>query len=167
VEGNLDGLELLRAAADTLSRSPARLEHARALTDLGAALRRQGHRNEAGGTLRRALEVAHRCGAGALERRALTELHATGARPRRPALSGLDALTPSERRVAELAAAGQANGEIAGNLHVSVRTVEFHLSGTYRKLGMRSRRELFQLLGAHGEERGPVVPRDPGGHIAD
>ncbi len=144
VVGGDDGLALLREAAATLSGSPAALEHARALADLGAALRRRGVRTEAGEVLRRALERAHECGADALEHRALDELHALGARPRRTALSGRDALTPSERRVTDLAAAGHANRDIAAQLHLSIRTVEFHLSGAYRKLGIGSRAELAE-----------------------
>ena len=69
-----------------------------------------------------------------------------GARPRRASLSGVDALTASERRIADLAAVGLSNHEIAGQLFVSVRTVEFHLSGAFRKLGIGSRRELTSAL---------------------
>jgi hypothetical protein len=80
--------------------SAARLEHARALADLGAALRRAGHRADSREILRPALDLAHRCGARALSERARTELIAAGARPRRLVLTGLDSLTASERRVA-------------------------------------------------------------------
>jgi DNA-binding CsgD family transcriptional regulator len=146
VVGGSEGLELLRASAATLAGSPARLEHARALADLGAALRRVGFLTDARAALRRALELAHECHAGALEERALTELQRAGGRPRRIALSGRDALTPSERRIAELAAAGHPNREIAARLYLSVRTVEFHLSGAYRKLGVGSRRGLPAAL---------------------
>lgn len=146
VKGGAEGLELLRRAADTLAGSSARLEHARALVDLGGALRRSGRRIEARGALRPALGLAHSCGATALEERAMIELHAAGARPRRVALSGPHALTPSERRIATLAADGQVNREIAAALYLSVRTVEFHLSGSYRKLGVSSRRELAGAL---------------------
>jgi DNA-binding NarL/FixJ family response regulator len=93
--------------------SDARLEHARALADLGGALRRAGHRAESREILRPALDLAHRCGALALTERARTELIAAGGRPRRLVLSGLDSLTPSERRIAQLAAAGLSNRDIA------------------------------------------------------
>lgn len=146
VTGGPAGLALLQRAARTLAGSSARLEHARALVDLGAALRRSGRRTQARDALRPALEAAHTCGATALERRARTELHATGARPRQAALSGPHSLTPSERRVARLAAEGRVNREIAAALYLSVRTVEFHLSGSYRKLGVRSRAELAGAL---------------------
>ena len=70
VEGGAGGLELVREAVELLARSPARLEHARALADLGELLQREGSRSDAGDVLRQALELAHRCGAGALEERA-------------------------------------------------------------------------------------------------
>ena len=71
-----------------------------------------------------------------------TELHAAGARPRTDALTGVDALTPSEHRVAAMAAGGATNKSIAQTLYVTPKTVELHLSAAYRKLGIRSRREL-------------------------
>jgi DNA-binding CsgD family transcriptional regulator len=98
--------------------------------------------------LAKALEIAHRCGASALGERALTELRAAGARPRRPLRTGVDALTASEKRTAELAASGLSNAEIAQALFVTVKTVEGHLSGAYRKLGVRSRAELPSALQA-------------------
>ena len=148
VEGGAAGLALVREAVEVLARSPDRLEHARALADLGELLQRDGHRGDARDVLRPALELAHRCGARALEERLLSALRAAGARPRRPLLSGPDALTASERRVAELAGRGMANREIAESLVVTVRTVEFHLSHSYRKLGIDSRGELAVALGA-------------------
>ena len=65
-----------------------------------------------------------------------------GRRPRRDALSGVGSLTPSEKRVAGLAASGLSNREIAQELYVTPKTVEVHLSNTYRKLEIRSRRQL-------------------------
>jgi DNA-binding CsgD family transcriptional regulator len=146
VEGEEAGLGLLREAVATLERSEARLEHARALTDLGAALRRRGRRSEARDPLSRGLEIARECGADALVHRAHTELWATGARPRTPVRTGLEALTPSERRVAELAAGGLSNPRIAQSLFVTVKTVEGHLRRTYAKLGIASRTELPAAL---------------------
>src|SRR5204862_501676 len=90
----------LDAAERALAGSGARLEHAKALVELGAALRRGNRRSDARESLRQGLELAHRLGAGGLAERAQTELTATGARPRRLLLTGVDALTPSERRVA-------------------------------------------------------------------
>jgi hypothetical protein len=110
----LDDVELLAQAERVLSGSGARLEHAHALVDLGAALRRRGERARSREPLAAGLEIAHRCGARPLAERALTELRAAGARPRSIMRTGLDALTPSERRIAELAAAGHTNREIGG-----------------------------------------------------
>jgi DNA-binding NarL/FixJ family response regulator len=80
--------------------------------------------------------------------RARAELAAAGGRPRASALKGVAALTASERRVADLAAEGQTNKDIAQLLYVTPKTVEVHLSNTYRKLGIRSRRELVEALAA-------------------
>jgi DNA-binding CsgD family transcriptional regulator len=142
------GLELLSAAVDALAASPLGLEHAWALHDLGGALRRAGRRADAREPLRQALEIADRKEALLLARRARDELAATGARPRRTALSGPASLTPSERRVAELAAAGLSNREIAENLWVTRKTVELHLGHAYGKLGIRARTQLAAALEA-------------------
>src|SRR5207247_1033535 len=93
-------------------------------------------------------ELAHKLGATALEERAQTELAATGARPRRLMLSGLESLTPSERRVAELAAENLTNKDIAQALFVTPKTVEVHLSSVYRKLEISSRAQLPDAPGA-------------------
>ena len=146
VEGGLQGLALLEEAVVTLVDSPAKLEHAKALTELGAALRRTNSRSRARDQLRRALELATLCGARPLAARAETELLATGARPRRIALSGIESLTPSERRVADLAAQGPTNREIAQALFVTPKTVEVHLSSVYRKLRINSRSQLEGAL---------------------
>jgi DNA-binding CsgD family transcriptional regulator len=152
VEGERAGIERLREAVAVLAESPARLEHARALVDLGAALRRARERREAREPLRRGLDLAHDCGALALVERARTELQAAGARPRRIQLTGVDALTPSERRIATMAAQGLTNREIAQALFVTLRTIETHLGHAYHKLGIRSREELRDAL-AHGRGR--------------
>jgi DNA-binding CsgD family transcriptional regulator len=81
-----------------------------------------------------------------LAEQALAELRSTGARPRRSALSGLESLTPSERRVAELVASGLSNQEVAETLFVTLRTVETHLTHAYGKLGITSRAELPAAL---------------------
>ena len=145
-EGGEAGLALLREAAEVLEDSPAVLERARALTELGAALRRSNRRADARDPLRRGLELAHSCGAKPLAERAHAELVATGARPRRLVLTGLDSLTPSERRVAAMAAEGMTNRDVAQALFVTPRTVEMHLSSVYRKLGISSRSQLPQAL---------------------
>ena len=81
-----------------------------------------------------------------LARRAREELHAAGARPRRSALTGPDALTPAEHRVAELAALGHGNRAIAERLYVTQRTVETHLTHAFQKLNISSRAELAAAL---------------------
>jgi DNA-binding CsgD family transcriptional regulator len=146
VKGGEEGLALLAEAVESLRGSPAVLELARARTDLGAALRRAGRRQDAQEELRLALDAAHRCGATALAERAREELGLAGARPRRPRISGLESLTASERRVAELAAAGATNREIAQALFVTVKTVEWHLRNAYGKLEIASRRELADAM---------------------
>jgi DNA-binding CsgD family transcriptional regulator/tetratricopeptide (TPR) repeat protein len=138
----------LREAIDVLAASPARLEHARALVDLGAALRRRNERSQARELLREGVHLAVRSGAIPLVERANEELAATGARPRTLVLSGLDSLTASERRVAQLAAEELSNKEIAQALFVTVKTVEVHLSHVYRKLDIGSRRQLSAAFAA-------------------
>jgi DNA-binding CsgD family transcriptional regulator len=140
------GLDDLRAAVEVLEGSAARLELAKALAALGSALRRAKAPSEAREPLRRALELASVCEATGLVDHVRGELHATGARPRRDAVSGPDALTPSERRVADLAAGGDTNRDIAQVLFVTPKTIEVHLSNAYRKLGIRSRRDLEGAL---------------------
>jgi DNA-binding CsgD family transcriptional regulator len=130
----------------TLQGSPARLEHARALVDLGAALRRANRRAEARGELQGGLDLAGRCGAGALAERARTELRAAGGPVSDPMASGVEQLTVSERRVAELAAEGRSNPEIAQTLFVTRKTVETHLGRVYRKLGIPGRMKLAEAL---------------------
>jgi DNA-binding CsgD family transcriptional regulator len=137
-----EGIELLRGAADFLATTRARLQHAHALADLGAALRRANRRREAREPLREALDLAHRCGATPLEERARTELAATGARPRKAVISGVESLTPSELRIARMAAEGMTNREIAQALTVTAKTVETHLRHVFQKLDIARRTEL-------------------------
>ena len=146
--GGDEGLARLRDAVAQLERSPARLELARSLVELGAALRRSGERVAAREPLRRALDIASKGGLVATAERAREELRVTGARIRRPTSTGLDSLTPSERRIVDLAADGASNPEIAQALFVTVKTVEMHLGNAYRKLDVSSRRQLAPLLRA-------------------
>ncbi len=146
VAGGTEGVELLREAADELGRSEARLDHARALLDFGAALRREGQRVASREPLRAAADAALRCGAGQLADRARDELTASGARPRRLELSGVESLTSRERQVARVAADGLSNREIAQELFVSKKTVETHLGSIYRKLDVSSREEVAEAL---------------------
>ncbi len=146
--GGGEGIEWLREAAAMLEASPARLDLARALVNLGAALRRSGQRVQAREHLHRGLELATLAGASALAAAAHEELLATGARPRRVFIHGADALTASERRVARMAGQGLANPEIAQALFITRKTVENHLSSAYRKLGIASRTELAKTVEA-------------------
>jgi DNA-binding CsgD family transcriptional regulator len=150
-------IDLLQQAVVTLERSPRRVELARALADLGGALRRANRRADAREPLRRAMELAHGCGANAIAERARQELVATGARPRRLMRSGVDALTASERRVAELAATGLSITEIAQSLFVTRKTIETHLYAAYRKLDVNTRAELAAAMPANAEAGVPIV----------
>jgi DNA-binding CsgD family transcriptional regulator len=138
---------LLREAVDAHERSVDVFERARSLADLGSALSRHGQRVQARVTLREASRLAEACGAVVLKRSAHAELVAAGGKPRARALSGVEALTAAERRVAELASRGLTNREIAGTLFVSSKTVEAHLRRTYAKLAIRSRSQLEHALG--------------------
>ena len=146
VVGGGDGIELAGEAVATLAASGARLEHAKALIDLGAALRRSGARKDSQAPLREGMDLAHRCGSTSSVERALQELRASGARPRRPAQHGVAALSPQERQTSRLAAEGQSNREIAESMFLTRRTVEMHLTGAYRKLGIDSREDLPAAL---------------------
>jgi class 3 adenylate cyclase/predicted ATPase/DNA-binding CsgD family transcriptional regulator len=146
IEGGEEGIDAIREAVAVLELSPARLEHAYALENLGGALRRGNQRAEAREHLRESLELAQRLGANLLSGEAHKELIATGARPRRIVRSGAAALTPSERRIAAMAAEGMSNREIAQALFVTLRTVEMHLSNAFRKLDVSSRTQLPAAL---------------------
>ncbi|MFJ6728324.1 helix-turn-helix transcriptional regulator [Streptomyces sp. NPDC091281] len=139
-------LELLREAVGVLEGSQARLEYAEAEADLGTALHAAGQAREGRARLRVALDLADQCDAAPLAGRVRAALRAAGARPRRSALTGPRALTPSEVRVADLAARGHTNRGIAQQLFVTPKTVEVHLSRIYRKLGITARTELARAL---------------------
>jgi DNA-binding CsgD family transcriptional regulator len=146
IRGGDAGLAQLHEAVAQLERSPARRELARSLTELGGALRRRGERRSAREPLRRALDLAAAGGLRVIATRAREELRVTGAKLHRSEASGLDSLTPSERRIVQLATGGASNPEIAQALFVTVKTVEMHLGNAYRKLGINSRRDLAALL---------------------
>jgi DNA-binding CsgD family transcriptional regulator len=125
----------------------------RARTELlyGEWLRRERRRTEARPHLRLALEQFESLGAGPWAARSEAELRASGetARKREPAT--LDQLTPRERTITELAASGLTNPEIGAQLFLSPRTVEYHLSKVFSKLGIASRSELFRQGFVGGE----------------
>jgi len=144
-----EGSEVVEArqeAVRMLEAGQAALDRARALVDLGGALRRATRRRDAREPLKLGLDLSRRCGARALAQRAREELVAVGARPRRDATTGREALTARESQVAGLAHQGMSNREIAEALFVTVKTVEWHLKHAYEKLGVRSRRELRTAL---------------------
>ena len=146
VEGGAAGRNLLAEAVSVLETSQARVETARALADYGAALRRTGQRKQAREPLERAMDLAHHCGARRIAALARAELIAIGAKPRREAITGRDALTAAELRVARLAAEGQTNKQIAQSLFITSKTASAHLSRVYRKLGVGRRNQLAEAL---------------------
>ena len=141
-----DAIALLEEARTHFAASNARLELARCLTELGARRRAAGERRAARAILRDAHDTAHACRATALCERARAELLLAGGRPRPPAGAGADALTAAERRVAEIAASGATNREIARRLYLSPKTVEMHLRSAYRKLDLAGRAGLATAL---------------------
>jgi DNA-binding CsgD family transcriptional regulator len=142
-----DRRPLLAEAADMLAGSPSVLERAHALIEHGTACRRAGLRAAAEPPLREGLQLADEMGAAPLVQAARHELRALGLRPRRSAVTGPDSLTPTERRVAELAAASLTNRQVAEALFVTVKTVETHLARVYQKLGIATRAELVRSIG--------------------
>jgi len=141
-------MALLQEAVSVLEGSPARLELAYALADLGAELSRSGRRREGRDGQRRAIKIASQCGAIALADSAMAQLHAGPGRRARIEVTGPGALTAAEWRVCREAAAGHTNREVAQALFVTEKTVERHLSSAYAKLAIRSR---FQLAAAIGD----------------
>jgi DNA-binding CsgD family transcriptional regulator len=139
--------ELERAVA-VLSASPFRWHAARAHLDLGRALRRAARRADCREPLRLALEYAERNGARILAGQAREELKLAGARPRSVLLTGADSLTPAEARIAQLAAEGMSNKDIAAHLFITVGTVQTTLVRVYRKLDVGSRRDLPAAMAA-------------------
>jgi DNA-binding CsgD family transcriptional regulator len=146
--GGSKGIDLLGDSVASLRNSPAVLERAHSLAELGAALRRNGCRSAAREPLSEALDLAARCGARPLVARARDELKATGARPRREWRTGLEALSPRELRVVQLAIAGRTNREIAYQLYVTLKTIEGHLARAYTKLGIERRHQLSKFFDA-------------------
>ncbi|MEV5841054.1 LuxR C-terminal-related transcriptional regulator [Streptomyces sp. NPDC051985] len=140
------GLELAEQAVALLRDAPdAGAEPTEALIALGRRLIAAGEAARARDCLREAAGHAERLGAVRLVELAERTLRKGGARsPRRR--TGAASLTGSERRIAELAAEGRTNGEIAALLHLARRTVETHLTHTYKKLGIRRRADLRPAL---------------------
>lgn len=154
--GGDEGIELLQGAVEELEDTEAELAPARARAELGTALRLGRRPRDARIPLEEAIDAARRLGARRLAERALSELRAAGGRPRRTAMSGVESLTPSQRRVAEMAAGGMSNREIAEGLFVTRRTVETHLSQVYMKLDIDSRDALPAMLGGADADPTPM-----------
>jgi DNA-binding CsgD family transcriptional regulator len=148
ISGGRDGIPLLEQATHDLEHSDARLEHAVALVELGVALLSSGNRRSARQRLEAGLDLADACGATRLAVRAAAELDRAGVRHARA--RGSAALTPSEARVVELAVTGLTNRQIAEQLFVSVKAVEWHLGNVYAKLGVSRRQELADALATLG-----------------
>ena len=121
-------------------------ERARSQLLYGEWLRRQNRRLDARHQLRSAHEALSELGARAFADRAWRELAATGERVRRRHVDAESELTPQEQQIAHLAAIGATNPEIANKLFLSPSTVDYHLRKVYRKLDVRSRRQLSQAL---------------------
>ncbi|MGX5212289.1 AAA family ATPase [Streptomyces violaceus] len=148
VTGGRRGLRLAEEAVALLEDAPAATEGelVAALLAQGRQLTAAGERVRARGCLRTAAERAERLGAVRLRILAEEALREGGSRRAATARTGSGALTGSELRIARLAAGGRTNAEIAGLLHLARRTVETHLTSTYKKLGIRRRGELGQAL---------------------
>ena len=146
VRGGTEGLAALEESVAVLNESPAALERARSLVELGGVLRRAGRPREARKALSQGLDLAARCGARPLIACAREELRVAGARPRRDWTSGVEALTASELRIVRLAREGRSNRQIAQALYLSIKTVEGHLARAYGKLDITTRSELGRVF---------------------
>ena len=140
-------VDALEESVAVLAGSPARLEYARSLYELGLVRFESRQRDEVKRLLREAYVIALGCGSAPLMERIGATLTLVGARRPRPRPAGVAGLTAQERRVADLAAAGATNREIAETLFLIQRTVETHLTNVYRKLGIDGRRTLAAALG--------------------
>jgi len=144
--GGRRGAELAEEAVRLLRSSPAGTELAAALIAQGRLLTAAGERSRARACLREAASHAERLGAVRLLTLAEQALREGGARRTATARTGSGSLTDSERRIARLAADGRTNTEIAALLHLARRTVETHLTSTYKKLGIRRRADLREAM---------------------
>jgi DNA-binding NarL/FixJ family response regulator len=120
-------------------------EQARTELLYGEWLRRERERREARRHLRKAADLFRQVGAPPWEKRAEAELRATGETARRRNPSTFDQLTSQELQIAGLVAAGMTNRQIAGQLYLSPRTIDYHLRKVFTKLGLASRTELVRM----------------------
>jgi DNA-binding CsgD family transcriptional regulator len=146
IEGPPTEIDLLKAALEVIETSDAELERAKVLLSYGDALHRAGRDELAREPLRAGIGLADRLGAKSISRRGLATLRAAGGRPRRVRMAGPEALTPAERHVVDLAAAGATNREIAEALVITRKTVEWHLKKVFVKLDISSRDQLPEVM---------------------
>ena len=146
VDGDAGAEALYREAIDRFSATMLRPDLARTHLLYGEWLRREGRRVDAREQLRTAHHMLTTIGMDAFAERARTELLATGEKVRGHTVEEQDQLTPQEGQVAQLASEGLTNLEIAARLFLSARTVEWHLSKVFTKLGVKSRRDLNAAL---------------------
>ncbi|WKD37558.1 AAA family ATPase [Streptomyces xanthophaeus] len=152
--GGRRGLELTAEAVGILRGTSFDIELIPALVTHGLQLTAAGQPRRARPLLREAAAAAERLGAIRLSASAERALRVSGSRRRNTSLTGPGSLTAGERRIAALAADGRTNAEISELLHLALRTVETHLTSTYRKLGIRRRVDLRAVLSSDAE--GPV-----------
>ncbi|WP_433187481.1 helix-turn-helix transcriptional regulator [Actinoallomurus sp. CA-150999] len=145
-----------REAVDRLSRTGFRPELARAHLLYGEWLRRENRRADARAQLRTAHDMFAAIGMQAFAERTRRELLATGEAVRKRVATANDQLTPQEAQIAHLARAGLSNPEIAAQLFLSPRTIEYHLAKVFTKLDITSRRQLRQALPENGHH-GPTA----------
>jgi DNA-binding CsgD family transcriptional regulator len=146
--------DLYRVAIDHLARTRLRPELARAHLLYGEWLRREGRRADARAQLHMAYDLFTAIGMEAFAERTGRELVATGEKVRKRSPDTRDELTPQEEQIARLARDGLSNPEIGAQLFVSARTVEWHLSNVFAKLGIASRRQLRTALPEDGRLAG-------------
>ena len=138
-------------AVEWLGRTPLRPDLARAHLLYGEWLRRENRRLEARHQLHAAYQLLDAIGADAFAERARRELLATGEKVRKREVDTRSQLTPQEEHIIRLARDGRTNREIAAELFISTRTVEWHLRKVFAKLGITSRRELDKALTSRGQ----------------
>ncbi|MFI9100907.1 LuxR C-terminal-related transcriptional regulator [Streptomyces fildesensis] len=152
--GGRRGLELTAEAVGILRGTSLDVELIPALIAHGRQLTASGQPRQARPLLREAATTAERLGAVRLSGTAERALRASGTRRWNTSLTGPSSLTAGERRIAALAADGRTNAEISQLLHLALRTVETHLTSTYRKLGIRRRGDLPAVLNSGTKESG-------------
>ena len=156
-------------AVERLGRTPLRPDLARARLLYGEWLRRENRRLDARHQLHAAHSLFTAIGAEAFAERARRELLATGEKVRKREVDTHSQLTPQEEHIIRLARDGRTNPEIAAELFISTRTVEWHLRKVFAKLGITSRRDLHDLAsprGQHTSIRGLIARTGPAGPAA-